>query len=253
MITNIQKRILYSLVPAFLLTLLMWFLAVLQWGMDWNLTHGGILPRSLRGIAGILSSPLIHGDFRHILTNTPPFLFLGWCLYYFYKEIANRVFIIIWLLTGVFTWLLGREAWHIGASGLIYALAFFLFFSGVFRHNTRLSAVTLIVVFLYGGLIWNMIPLAGMADPLISWEGHLSGALAGLIVSVIFRKEGPQSDPIADLTEEEANDENPYWEIKKEEPASAENAETGSPHKTSGPTSTQALRSGTKEEKSDSK
>ncbi|MEG1616272.1 MAG: rhomboid family intramembrane serine protease [Bacteroidales bacterium] len=209
----IKKRAFFSLVPPALLVILFWIVQVLQWGMEWDFSEGGIFPRSLQGAWGIITSAFIHGGFKHLFANSSAFLLLGWLLYYFYKEIANGVLLFLWLGSGLLTWIIGRPAWHIGASGVIYALAFFLFFSGVFRKNSRLAAIALIVVFLYGSMLWNMFPIAEIVDPKVSWEGHLSGAITGLVAAVLFRKKGPQPDPLpADDEEEDSEtDEEPYW------------------------------------------
>lgn len=199
-----KKHVFYSLFPVLLLLFAIWMVHILSWGMDISLIKGGILPREVQGLAGILFSPFIHGGLKHLFANSVPLLLLGWCLYYFYREIANQVTLTLWIGSGIITWLIGREAWQIGASGLIYALAFFLFSSGVFRKNTRLSAVALIVTFLYGGMLWNMSPIAELVDPTTSWEGHLSGAITGLLSAILFRHKGPKEDPIL---EEDPNEE----------------------------------------------
>lgn len=118
---------------------------------------------------GIFTHPLIHSGFKHLLTNTLPLFFLSWCLFYFYRSIAPSIFLIIWIGCGAITFLIGKPAWHIGASGIIYGLAFFLFFSGLLRKYIPLIAISLLVTFLYGGLIWNMLPYFTPSG--ISWEG----------------------------------------------------------------------------------
>jgi membrane associated rhomboid family serine protease len=154
-------------------------------------------------LKGILTEPLIHSGLRHLFSNSIPLIVLGWCLFYFYNEIGFAVMPVLWLLSGFFTWCIGRESWHIGASGLVYALSFFLFFSGIFRKYIPLMAVSLLVVFLYGSSLWNMFPVAEIVDPSISWEGHLSGAVSGLIGAAIFRHYGPQKPEEAEELEEE--------------------------------------------------
>jgi len=209
---NIEKKhILYALYFPVLFVLLLW----LVWavgavtGSNWN--SWGIYPREIDGLWGIITSPLIHANALHLLSNSIPLLILGWCLFYFYKDLGYGVFPILWILSGVFTWLIGRYSWHIGASGLVYSLTFFLFFSGIFRRYAPLMAVSLIVAFLYGSTAWGMFPIAEFVDPTISWEGHLSGAISGLLCAVIFRKQGPQSPK----PEEEEDDEED--EIQNEE------------------------------------
>jgi membrane associated rhomboid family serine protease len=198
------KKILYALSFPILLVLLLWILFLLEQalGMDWH--RLGIFPRKISGLGGILTEPLIHSDIKHLFSNTIPLIILGWCLFYFYNEIGFTVVLVLWILSGFLTWIIGRESWHIGASGLIFAFSFFLFFSGIFRKYIPLMAVSLLVVFLYGSTIWNMFPIAEIVDPRISWEGHLSGGIAGLVCAALFRKYGPQK-PVEENDEEEWN------------------------------------------------
>lgn len=146
----------------------------------------GIYPRDLSGFKGIIFSPFLHNtsDFSHILNNSAPLFVLSWLLMLSHKNLFARVSIFIWLFSGLCVWLAGRESYHIGASGVIYGLAFFLFFSGVFSKNKRQIAISLIVVFLYGSMVWGIFP----GEEQISWEGHLFGAISGVIMAVYFRK-----------------------------------------------------------------
>jgi membrane associated rhomboid family serine protease len=164
--------------------------------------------------------PYVHGDVNHLLANSGPFLILGTALFYFYRDISMRVLIGIWLLSGIWVWFGGRDSWHIGASGVIYGLSSFLFFSGVIRKNTQLAALALIVAFLYGSMIWGIFPDFFPKEN-ISWEGHLGGFIAGIILAVYYRKAGPQPKKYSwDLEEEddetdEDGDENTYWQVSK--------------------------------------
>ncbi|MDR2963447.1 MAG: rhomboid family intramembrane serine protease [Bacteroidales bacterium] len=171
-----------------------------------DFVHFGILPRSVQGLPGIVLSPLLHASVSHLFSNLVPLVVLGWCLVYFYRDLGYKVFPLLWLLSGIFTWCIGRSAWHIGASGLTYSLAFFLFFSGILRRYTPLMAVSMVVVFLYGSIVWAMFPLAEIVDTSISWEAHLSGALSGLLCALLFRNEGPQP-PVVQEDEEEDEEE----------------------------------------------
>ena len=203
---NEIKRILLAAVIPLFLIFVMYMMKILEIGMDWDLAKLGIYPLAKKGIFGIFAHPLIHGSFNHLFANTLPFFFLGWCLFYFYKDIAPSIFILLWLLSGIFTFIIGKPGWHIGASGVIYAMAFFLFFSGILRKHIPLIAISLLVTFLYGGLFWNMFPF--FAKPTTSWEGHLSGAISGTICAYIFRSYGPQKpDPFKDDEEEEYSEE----------------------------------------------
>lgn len=159
-----------------------------------------------RGVFGIFAHPLVHSSFSHLLANTLPLFFLSWCLFYFYRHIAPYIFFAIWIGCGALTFIIGKPGWHIGASGIIYGLAFFLFFSGLLRKHVPLIAISLLVTFLYGGLVWNMLPQ--FARTTTSWEGHLSGAITGTLCAVAFMKHGPQRpDPFADEADEDDEEE----------------------------------------------
>lgn len=144
----------------------------------------GIYPQTIKGLRGIFFSPLIHGDIQHIYHNTIPLFVLTAALFYFYRPIAWKVLLYGILLSGLLTWIIGRPANHIGASGLIYVLVSFIFFKGVFAKHYRLIALSLLVIFLYGSMIWYVFPV----EEHISWEGHLGGLATGFLFSLIFRK-----------------------------------------------------------------
>ena len=153
-----------------------------------NFNYFGIFPRTLKGLRGVLFSPFIHGDIKHLYHNSIPLFVLFFCLLYFYKNVALKVFLYGVLLTGLFTWIIARPSYHIGASGIVYLLFSFIFFSGIIRKNFRLVAVSLMVIFLYGGMVWYVLPVKEG----ISWEGHLSGFLVGLVFAFVYRSSGPQ-------------------------------------------------------------
>jgi len=163
---------------------------LLEKGMGWDFHGGGVYPRRLENIWGIFTLVFIHNDWGHLTNNIISFVILGSLLYYFYMPIANKVMLISYIASGVILWVIGRDSWHIGASGLIYSLAFFLFFSGMIRKHIPLIAISLIIAFVYGGMIWHIFPWQ-VNDP-ISWEGHLAGGFIGLLLSVFYRNEGPQ-------------------------------------------------------------
>lgn len=176
-----------------LTVLLMWIVFWAEFRFGFNFNQFGVFPRTISGLKGILFSPFIHADLKHLFSNSIPLLVLFGALLYFYRYIALKVFFILYLFSGFGTWLVGRPAYHIGASGLIYALVAFLFFKGVFSKNYRLSALSLLVVFLYGSLVWGIVPL----DPKISWEGHLSGFLVGFILSILIKRGVPKTSKYA--------------------------------------------------------
>lgn len=201
------RRILLALIFPLFLLFILYVIRFLESGMDWNFTHWGIYPRTLKGVIGIFSHPLVHSSWTHLLANTFPLMFLSWCIFYFYRDLGAVILLFVWIVGGFFTFIIGQPGWHIGASGLIYSLAFFLFFSGFIKRLIPLIAISLLVTFLYGGLVWNMFPTFAAENT--SWEGHLSGAMAGIIASVLFRNEGPQrKNPFEDEEDDENEDEN---------------------------------------------
>ena len=212
-----RNKILNTLIyPVFFIAII-GLIHFIQFVFDVNFTHYGVYPRDTKGLIGILTSPLIHGSFNHLFNNSIPILILGSSLFFFYKEIALKVSLWIYLMVGIWTWIYAREAYHIGASGLLYGLFSFLLVSGFIRRNTQLIALSFAVIFLYGSLVWGIFPI----DVKISFEGHLSGFLAGIILAWYYRKQGPQKVVHQWEVEDDLDDDNPYWkegyEIKAKE------------------------------------
>lgn len=177
---------LYPLLFVLTMWIVYWF--ELRFGVDF--TNWGVRPRAVTGLRGIVFSPFIHSGVKHLWHNTVPMLVLSAALFYFYRNVSWRVLLWIVLLSGLGTWIIGRVSFHIGMSGVIYGLASFLFFKGIRARHFRLIALSLLVVFLYGSLIWGTLPL----DEKISWEGHLSGFVAGMVLGVFcFRESIPQN------------------------------------------------------------
>ena len=163
----------------------------------------GIRPREWKGILGTLTSPLMHGSWEHVFNNSMPILVLGTALIYFYPSLAYRTVVMIWIASGLLVWLTARDGTnHIGASGLVYGLVTFIFFSGVLRKYKPLIALSMLVVFLYGGLVWGVLPI----QEKVSWEGHLWGAIVGGLLAFQFKPFGPQR-PVYDWENEEDNEE----------------------------------------------
>ncbi len=198
-----------ALLPAMLIVAIIWlsFMITHAGVSDWNYSSLGIKPGDVSGLKGIIFSPFLHTSFSHLWSNTLSLLILIWLLFYFYSRIAFSTLVYLWVLSGAVTWVIGRDSYHVGASGLVFAILFFLFFSGLFRKYIPLVAVSMIVAFIYGGTVWSIFPITEMVDASISWEGHLSGAISGLLLAVIFRKQGPQK-PVE--TWEEENDTDIY-------------------------------------------
>jgi len=173
--------ILYPLLIVFTIWLAFWY----QVTIDYGIKSLGIRPQKLEGLLGIFTSPFLHSNIDHIYNNSIPLFVLSLALFYFYNKIAWKVVMYGILLSGFLTWLIGSSGNHIGASGLIYVLVSFIFFKGIFAKYYRLIALSLMVIFLYGGMIWYVFPIKqGM-----SWEGHLGGLITGFIFALIFRKQ----------------------------------------------------------------
>ena len=204
-----QLRILKSFYAPFVFVTILWLVKLIEIDFNLDFSSYGLLPRHVVGLRGIVTMPFIHSDIKHLFSNSIPLIILGASLIYFYKESATKVFLLVYFLDGIWLWMGGRESYHIGASGIVYGLATFLFFSGIFRKYIRLMAISMLVVFLYGGMVWGIFPLfIG-----ISWEAHLFGAFAGLLCAWIFRKEGPQR-PVYEW-EDESDDED-EWQQQNE-------------------------------------
>ena len=173
------RVIVYPLSFVLLIWLVYWF--ELRFGFRFN--DMGIYPRTFSGLRGILFSPFIHGSLEHLYHNSTPLLILSTALFYFYRALAWRVLVLGLLFSGFLTWLIGSPAFHIGASGLIYVLMSFMLFKGILSKNHHLTALSLLVVFLYGSMLWYVFPVKEN----MSWEGHLSGLLVGLVFAFVFR------------------------------------------------------------------
>ena len=183
-----KKKILSILFIPFLFLLLMWLVKIIEVNLQLSFVRYGVFPQTNYGLKGILFSPFIHKDFTHLINNSYPILILGGMLFAIYRKIATQLFVWLYFIAGFWLWVIGRPSFHIGASGLIYALASFLLVSGIIRKNPRLTAVSMLVIFLYGSMIWGLLPTK---EP-ISWEGHLSGFIAGILVAIFYRNEGPK-------------------------------------------------------------
>lgn len=191
-------------------TILLWIIWLFCWYFQINVGFLGIIPLRVEGLPGIITSPLLHGDIGHITANSLPVFILSFGLFYYYREIAWQIIILSWVVTGIWVWTFARESSHIGASGLIYAWASFHFFSSLFRRNPRIMAFTLFIIFLYGGMVWGMFPDFVPREN-ISWESHLMGGIAGLVLAIYFRKSCPQPEKYHWDEDDEEDDENAYW------------------------------------------
>ncbi|MEQ9439455.1 MAG: rhomboid family intramembrane serine protease [Cyclobacteriaceae bacterium] len=176
MIQSISSSI---LVPS-RMVFLMWGVFFLDQLYPVDLAMFGILPRTIPGLIGIFTAPLLHGSVAHLVSNTMPVIILGTVLYMFYRPIARRVFLQCYFLTGILVWLFARTSIHIGASGLIYGLAFFLIFFGLFQRDFKSLLISIVMMIVYGGIFYGVLP----TQSYVSWESHLLGGLVGLLNAI---------------------------------------------------------------------
>ncbi len=192
-----------------LLVAVIWLIHFTQiiFNLDWG--YYGIYPRDFSGLKGIITAPLIHGDLKHLISNSVPLLLLGGILMYFYKRVAIRSFFMIYILTGITVWIFARSVFHIGASGVVYGLVAFVFWNGIFRRSLQSIVLALVMTVLYSGYFAGILP----NQEGISWESHLCGALVGIFVSYFYKEEleadeKPKEDPWAN---EPAKEDQPFF------------------------------------------
>ncbi|MGY8919404.1 MAG: rhomboid family intramembrane serine protease [Flavobacteriales bacterium] len=170
-----------------LFVILIWLIFWVEFRFNVDLKSFGIQPRKLEGISGIIFSPFLHSSLEHLFNNSIPLFLLSSAIFFFYRTISWKIIFLGIFLSGLLTWIIGRDSTHIGASGLIYVLISFIFFKGIISKNFNLMALSLIVVFIYGGTIWYIFPIKNN----MSWEGHLSGFMIGVLLALLFKKNTP--------------------------------------------------------------
>ncbi|MDP2424183.1 MAG: rhomboid family intramembrane serine protease [Bacteroidales bacterium] len=206
-----------------LFVLLLWLIKGFEELSRLSLSEFGLAPKSLSGILGILTYPFLHKDLPHLTSNSIPMLVLGTALFYYYRQSGITIFLQMFFISGFWLWVVGAQgSIHIGASGLVYGLAAFHLATGVFKRNARQMAFAVLVVFLYGSLVWGIFPHL-FPNRNISWEGHLMGMIAGVILAWYHRDKGPQHDRYAWEDEEDAptplsiNDESEHTDSEEQE------------------------------------
>ncbi len=211
---ELEKKIFrHSLLLPSLFVGLFWLVKLVEITLGISFVKGGVYPLHMKGLHGILSSPFVHSGYAHLVSNSVPFFILLFALVYFYRKYSYRIFWQIFLFSGICVWLAGREAWHIGASGVVYGLAAFHLVSGIIRNDVRLLTISVVVVFLYGGMVWGMFPI----NPDVSWESHLWGAVSGVILALHYRKYNVSRKPF-DWENEPEEEEEPTDHLEPEGP-----------------------------------
>jgi membrane associated rhomboid family serine protease len=200
-----------SIPVSFIFTI--WVVNIFQFTFRLDFGYLGIYPRDSTTLFGIFTSPVIHGSWGHLLSNSIPLLVLGILLFFTYERIAIWIWVLNYILTGLMVWLFARDSYHIGASGIVYGLASFLLFSGFFRMDIKSIAVSSGIAIFYGGMVWGIFPL----ERGISWESHLFGGIVGLLLAFLFRNEF--QDALLKMHEEETDEDRKTFEdfLKEQE------------------------------------
>ena len=216
-----KKRFLHSIIKSVILVSILWFFFLINdiFGLHWN--DYGILPRDIKGLLGIFTLPFLHGDLSHLFSNSVPLLVLFFSIFYFFDNKAVLILMMTWFMSGMLTWVTGTDGVHIGASGIVYALAFFLITISILKQEPKLMAYSLIIIFLYGSIVWGFFPQL-FPDKHISWEGHLAGAITGITLAFFYRNEGPvkrlyfieEEELVSECTDDEVNKEKRDDELK---------------------------------------
>jgi len=180
-----KKKVFFALQLSLLFVSLMLLTKVIEWLFETSFVTLGVYPQTGQGLFGIITSPFIHGDWKHLWSNIPPMFVLGSLFVYFHRRNFKEVFVLLWVVSGLWLWFFGRQTYHVGASGLIYALAAYLITYGFVLRNAATLAITFLVILFYGSMIWFVLPIMER----ISWEGHLTGALSGVFLGIYYGKE----------------------------------------------------------------
>lgn len=189
-------------------TLLLWLVSLAEYFGGFDLTRFGIYPRQVDGLIGVFCAPFIHGSFAHLFANTAPIIVLGTMLLYGYPRAARILLPTVYLGGGFGVWLFAREAYHIGASGLAFGMLYFVLAVGVLRWDRRAIALALVIFFLYGGMIWGILP----ESQEISFESHLAAALIGIVLAFLLRHRDPEPPRRQYSWEsEDQEDDDPDW------------------------------------------
>jgi membrane associated rhomboid family serine protease len=181
-IAHDRDRVRYAVLGSMALLAGMWVAWVLAWTLGWSINDLGVRPRHVDGLIGILTAPFAHASFAHLMSNTLPMALLATLTLYCYPRAARLALPLIWILSGIGVWMFARDSVHVGASGIAHGLMFFLFVMGLLRRDRLAIVTSLVVFFLYGGMLMSVLP----GEEHVSFEYHLAGATAGVIAAIAF-------------------------------------------------------------------
>ena len=218
------EDIILAVIYPLLFVILLWVIYFIDKNISFDLAMLGLHPLHFKGLIGILTAPLIHTTFDHIFSNSLSFFVIGFGLFFLYKRKSIPIFFFIYLTSGLWGWFFARSGYHIGASGVVYGMFFFILTSAIVKWEKRTMAFSLLITFLFGAIVWGFFPVF-FPDRNISWELHTTGAISGIVAAVYFRKEGPQKEiPLLEEDDEDIdNEENPYWNTTTTFPLSPPN------------------------------
>ena len=197
-----KKRVYIAVAQTLIILGLVWLAFILNHVFMLNWNDYGVRPRELSGLVGIFTLPFLHANYEHLISNSLPLFFLLFGVFYFFQGKALLIILMNYFISGTLTWVIAMAGVHIGASGMVYALAFFLVTISILKMEEHLMAYTLIIIFLYGSIVWGFFPSL-FPDKFISWEGHLAGAITGVILAFFYSHEGPQKKEYVWEDEEE--------------------------------------------------
>jgi len=194
------------------------FVHFMSWAFGLDLQRFGIHPRDVQSLAGIVMAPLLHGDVLHLASNALPLLIAGTALLYLYPDSSRFVLPAVYLLPGILVWLFARDSIHIGASGLVYGIVAYVFIGGILRRDRRAWAASILVAFLYGAMVWGVLPLKHG----VSWETHLAAAAVGVVLALALRRRDvPPRKRYSWENEEDPREEEAPISVEPREPARA--------------------------------
>ncbi|WP_395643323.1 rhomboid family intramembrane serine protease [Rudaea sp.] len=186
-VRNDRERVRYAVLGALALVAGIWIVWLAAFALGWDMDALGIRPRDPHALVGILTAPFVHASFEHLMSNTLPLGLLSAFLLYAYPRAARYALPLIWIVSGLGVWLFARPSLHVGISGIVHGLMFFLFLTGLFRRDRLGVAIALAVFFLYGGMTLTVLP----REENVSFEYHLAGAIAGVIAAIAFYRLDP--------------------------------------------------------------